>query len=208
MLLVLALTYTSPLSKVVYNMADTGWLNPGTEAVYNTAPFNGSVNWTTGNAVANDGSYDSSLAPPAFVDSQGLKCTNFGAAVPSGATIDGVAFQIETNSTGAPTWKYVRLVKGGTVGTDTTEDNTASLPGTDTYVASGSPTSLWGVALTDTDVNASTFGVCVSCTLPAFGSAYIDHVQMKVYYTEATGGITILQSSNRGVERGVLRGAA
>lgn len=55
-----------------------------------------------------------------------------------------------------PTTIAVKLIKGGTItGND---KGGASMPTTEAFVSYGGATDLWGVTLTSTDVNDSTFG--------------------------------------------------
>lgn len=70
----------------------------------------------------------------------------------------------------AVVFNSVKLVKGGTISGN--EKATGAVTTTDAYYTFGGAADLWGVTLTDTDVNASTFGVVVS--LKATGYATIN----------------------------------
>jgi len=80
----------------------TAWVNPG-----NVASSNNTY------AIANP-SYDEDYVPTHY-----LKCTNFGFAIPSGATIDGIQVVVERRDDFFGTRdKVVSLVKGGAVSGD------------------------------------------------------------------------------------------
>lgn len=123
-----------------------------------------------------------------------LKVTGFGFSIPSGATIDGIVVGIERKRSGycSANDNTVKIVKGGTI--DGTNKATATAyTTTDTYEDHGSSSDLWGLTWTDSDINSSTFGVAISCTLSPFKSgqyARIDHVRITVYYTSGGGGPT------------------
>ena len=122
-----------------------------------------------------------------------LKATNFGFAIPTGATINGIQVSVERKmgvSIGGDVEDYqVRIVKGGVIGT--TEKATAGLwPTTDTVKIYGSSSDLWGETWTVDDINASNFGFVISC-YESEGkgnaeAAYVDHIQITVYYTEVS----------------------
>jgi len=163
-------------------MADTGWLSPSTEASVTDAPHgSASVSFSTGNAGSSNDTYDYANAPPMPSESHGLKCTTFGASVPGGATINGIEVKVECKGAGA--FKYLRIVKGGSISTDASNDNSTATTGSDVVYDFGGAADLWGETWTDTDINASTFGVSVGFDIAVFGSIQVDHVQIKVHYT-------------------------
>ncbi len=111
--------------------------------------------------------------------------TGFGFSIPSGATIDGILFEIEANRTGpAGVITGVRPVKGGTVGGN--NSGSITLSATDTYYSVGGATDLQGLTWTDSDINASNFGVAVTVNQLAMGGARIDHIRTTIYYTAVT----------------------
>lgn len=152
----------------------------------------GTVTWTDpGNAAASD---DSRAVCSMGTSAVGhyLKATNFGFAIPAGATIDGIVVEIEkswTNGQGGVLDNRVRIVKGGAIGsTDRSDVNAWN--STDGYTTYGTSSDLWGETWTATDINASDFGVALSPlnnsgTKPAVGE--IDHIRITVHYTEASG---------------------
>ena len=128
-----------------------------------------------------------------------LKATNFGFSVPSGATIDGVKVEIEKRATMDYSTGYIRdvevkLIKGGTISGDNKGNTSTNWSLTQSYVTHGGATDLWGLSLTDADVNASNFGVSIYVFInnddPDMDEvyAYVDHIRVTVYYTAGGGG--------------------
>lgn len=175
-------------------MASSGPLSPGTLADETSV---GTVAWTNpGNAAASDNSRASvSLAVPGSI-SHYLKATNFGFAIPSGATIDGIVVEVEcARSTGAKSSgtcadSKARIVKGGVIGA-TDKANATAWASADTYLTHGSSSDKWGETWTDTDINSSTFGFVISAKSTAAKATAIplvDHIRITVYYTAGGGG--------------------
>lgn len=129
-------------------------------------------------------------------DSNYLKATNFGFAIPSGATINGVTVSIERKFSSAPNTakdKVVKLVKGGTVSGNNKADTGTNWPSTDTVKTYGGAADLWGLTLTDTDTNASTFGVVLQIAKTVSDgksgtNAYVDFISITIDYTTGGGG--------------------
>ena len=124
--------------------------------------------------------------PSSGITSHYLKATNFGFAIPTGATIDGILVEIEKMNT--PDYpgvvdNSVKIVKGGTIQGD--EKKLTGAWGTsDAYYSYGDATSLWGLAWTPADINSSTFGIVISCyKSDSWGNAQVDHIRITVYYT-------------------------
>jgi hypothetical protein len=149
--------------------------------------------WTNpGNGAASDGSYAVALLGGG---SNYLTWTGFGFAIPSGATVLGIEFEvngIDSNSFGTDNGVY--LVIGGTrVGVNqATGAGFGSGGSTLTY---GGPTSLWGLTPTAAQINASNFGVAWSGVGGHSVSSSVDYGRITVYYTggsitysSATGG--------------------
>lgn len=157
--------------------------SPGTLA--NDAAV-GSVAWTdAGNAEASDNAYagtGSGVNPSA--SSQYLKATNFGFAIPSGATILGIEVSVErkADSAGIISDLKARLVKGGTV--QATDKAAAGTWGnSDATVTYGGSTDKWSGTWTAADINDADFGFVLqvqgtgSSTTPR-----VDHIQIAVTY--------------------------
>lgn len=125
-----------------------------------------------------------------------LKCTNFGFSIPSGATINGVTVEIERKPSQNSISNNVKdstisLVKGGTVSGANKADTATRWSTTETFYTYGSSSDLWSLSLTDSDVNASNFGVVISVTITSIKPnviAYIDFVRITITYTAGGGG--------------------
>lgn len=154
------------------------------------------LQWTNpGNAAASDNSYATKICSTSGSSSNTLQATNFGFSIPSGATINGITVEIERKSNrGSPTLvdASVKLIKGGTVsGTD--KASASTWPTADAYATYGSSSDLWGLTLTDSDVNASNFGVSLRVKQSPTGgkltaTANVDHIRITVTYTGGGGG--------------------
>ncbi len=117
------------------------------------------------------------------------KTTNFGFAVPAGATIVGIKFEVKADTSDSVAIDdHVRLVIGGVISGSNLATGTVPIGGT--YTVYGGPTSLWGLTPTAAQVNASTFGAVINYTDPDViqgDDVSIDHTRMTVYWTTAAG---------------------
>lgn len=147
----------------------------------------GSNDWVNpGNITAEDASVSTFLAFGADTSNY-LKATNFGFSIPSGATIDGILVEILiTDNGGTGLDDRVRIVKGGTIST-TDLSTGAGIPNAEAYVSYGGATNLWGESWTDSDINASNFGVVYAAVTTEFTSVQVNTIRVTVYYTSAAG---------------------
>ncbi len=170
-------------------MASTGPNNPATAA--NDAAV-GTEAWFSGeltDCFTSDNVYsrlDSNLA--AVEISNYLKVTNFSFSIPAGSTIDGIVVEIERQKTGSGVAvdNIVKLIKGGTIQGDNKASG-SSYPSSDAYATYGGATDMWGLSLSEADVESSGLGVALSVknTHASFAvSPKIDHFRITVYYTE------------------------
>lgn len=183
-------------------MADTGWLNPSTGA--NNASV-GNAAWSSPtNVVSNNGAESTCTVVPnfaAFDEAQWLVATNFGASVPSGATIDGIEIQVDARqrsnvSNQGPTQVYTQLWNAGAaIGSDQGATESGSwVYNTSAFKTYGGSANVWGASLTDTIVNGSGFGVAWRYRRTSAESSYnvsVDVIQIKIYYTEAGSGSSV-----------------
>ena len=166
-------------------MSSTGWKSPGTVMSDDSV---GTVAWSNPeNAKVSDNSY-AELTTSSEADSEYLKATNFGFSVPGGSTIDGVEVSYEDRFSGTPSAGDIKLVlfyNGSVIGNPKDSDFVYDV---DTIQTLGNSNDLWGATLTVDKINSSSFGVAY------YGenlngsplNFHIDHIQIKVYYTEGT----------------------
>ena len=154
-------------------MSDTGWKSPGTmESISDYG-----VPWSNpNNAKTSDNSYTVNGGGSAD-GSDILKASNFGFNIPTGATIDGVIISVERHGT-----NNISIYTLNQIGYDID----LPIPSEDAYASFGSESELWDQELTPAIVNDSDFYMSASSAGDNSGDweAYIDHIQMKVYYTE------------------------
>lgn len=161
----------------------------GTAAEISTAPFDGgNTSWVNPTNAEGDTTSTSAQASGggAWL-SFGLKLTNFGFTSVSG-TINSILVEIESlQSDDGSTFIFLRIVKGGVTGTNTTEDGKA-VPTVKGFAASGS--TLWGLSWTADDITATNFGVVFSVNqpngFPPGISTDIYRVKITVDYTANT----------------------
>jgi photosystem II stability/assembly factor-like uncharacterized protein len=123
---------------------------------------------------------------PATGTSHYLKITNFGFAIPTGATVTGIKVEAEGYSTDAVTTLRVYPVKGGAIEASHTD---ITLPTSEVYTTIGGNSALFGEVWTPAQINSSTFGLALVATNDALmttQTAYIDPVQITIYYAVAT----------------------
>lgn len=190
-------------------MSTTGPNSPATTATASYIPSGGSTPGTTwtdyGNVVASD---DAKASVNAAVNYGGryysgaIDATNFGFSIPETDVINGIVVEVERSaaSTFAIRWELAQLIQGGTAGGTTNNGAGGFFPTTDAYQTLGSSVTLWGLTWTAADINASNFGIKLVVQKDGDGAinAYIDHVRITVYHSEAPA--TLLQAPPRFLE--------
>ena len=166
-------------------MANTAATSPGTMADDATV---GTVAWTNpNNAKVSDNIYSTIADQDGDVTTHYLKATNFGFAIPTGATIDGIVVEIERKDSGANDWRDSRIsiVKAnGTIGT-TNKSTSAFWSTIEGYVSFGGATDKWGETWTEADIEDIDFGVVFSAYQYSSGTSIsVDHIRITIYYTE------------------------
>jgi hypothetical protein len=169
--------------------------SPGTVASDNAV---GTKAWSNpSNAKASDDSRASAEINTEAV-SEYLKATNFEFAIPESSTVVGILVEVEKQSNSGLCHDYrARIVKGGTIGS-TDRSSAAEWPkGVDAYVSYGSDTDLWGETWAPADINGATFGFAISAKGGVAGltTAYVDHIRITAYYTEAGVNNTVCSAS-------------
>jgi hypothetical protein len=131
-----------------------------------------------------------------------LKLTNFGFAVPSGATINGIQATILRSSNfvddGMGNDRYIndnviRLYKAGVLSGSNYGSYAANWPTTKATATYGGSSDLWGTTWTYSDVNNANFGIGIQAMLENDGTynnaiARVYSLQITVYYTTSGGG--------------------
>ncbi len=164
----------------------------------------GTLGWSNTAAISTVGANWANASPgPATTDY--LEATDFGFAVPAGATITGISVQISRaqGNTGNVTDNIVRLLKGGVLSGSDKSTGAGWMRDAFTNMSYGGAADMWGLALTPADVNAADFGVRLSATLTGSGSALVDYIRIKVNYTttsltEARSNTHFIEASNFG----------
>jgi hypothetical protein len=113
---------------------------------------------------------------------------NFTFGITSSATIDGIEVRIEASENfGGTTIVGVELSYNGGTNYTSTGYNTGDLTSTDTTYTLGGSTNTWGRTWTDTELGNTNFRLRINTNNPGFYNPKVDHIQVIVYYTEATG---------------------
>lgn len=164
-------------------MADTGWVSAG----LGQSIAKGATAWGTPTLVYTSNNSYAMANMPGEGMSHWLRTTTYGFSIPTGAVIDGIKARFEKRAQTASTVKDwdTKIVKAGSEqGSDYGQ---SWWPTSDTYVVYGGAADKWGLTWTPAQINASNFGVSISARNYDFSPryAYVDHVQIKVYYTLA-----------------------
>ena len=174
--------FTIPVTQV------TAWATPGTLASQDLGGTPARVDWTSpSNAAASDDAYATNAPGPHYFG-DGLRATNFGFSIPSGAAIVGIEVEIERKaSTAASVSDYeLYLIKAGARAGGNMAAGTTLWPAADAAATYGGAATTWGAALVEADVELSTFGVELSVTNGAASSetASVDRIRMRVHYQQ------------------------
>lgn len=153
-------------------------------AVNNNAAV-GTVAWTSLSIIP--GGFNSFIvATTGPADTEYLELTDFGFAIPSGATISGIKMEIDRFGdpfAGIVADNIVKLVKAGTVA-GSSEASPTSWPLGFSLATYGGQTDLWGTTWTAAQINDPGTGVVISVALASSGSqAVVRGARMTVYYT-------------------------
>lgn len=145
-----------------------------------------------GNAASSNNSMTTAtaLAVLSTANTNYLVIQNFGFTIPVSAVICGINVEKEGNGGsigigGDIVDNSVRLVVGGVISGNNKATGT-SWPLTKAYSSYGSSSDLWGLTLTPTDINSSSFGVAISARITSGISvlpfASVDYVRVTVSY--------------------------
>ncbi len=158
----------------------------------------GTLVWNTpANATASDNAYSFVSSNPGAT-SHYLKATNYGFAIPTGATINGILVEVERKMSGpTPTIvdNEIKIVKSdGSIGT-TNKSTGDTWTTSDVYASYGGQSDLWGETWTPADINNANFGAVLS-VITTLRTANVDHIRITVYYTpqDPNLGMSIVSS--------------
>lgn len=179
-------------------MTTAGPNSPGTMARIDDG---GSIAWANWDAAkTSDNAYALASLSGGDTTTWILQATNFGFAIPAGATINGIAVSVERKASGNLALSFavdhtIKLYKGGTLLGDNKAYTTTKWPTADESVSYGGAADLFGITLTAADVNATDFGVGLKLRMvrvaKGFIYAYVDHITITVTYTE--GGSAVVR---------------
>lgn len=167
------------------------------------------TDWATQtNTTSDDAAY--ATYGGAFFDasekSEEFQLSNFGFAIPNGATIDGVQVLIDRKAgTASDVFDFnISLTKTAGVQVGTNKADTATAYGTtDASVTYGTGTTdKWGTTWTEAEIEATGFGVVICVQTDAGGAnevASIDYVNVTVHYTESLSAPTVTTNTETGV---------
>jgi hypothetical protein len=115
-----------------------------------------------------------------------LILTNFGLAVPDGASIAGIQFAVRRAALSGDAVDHVVQVLRGGVAVGNNHADSTGWPMLLTYKDYGGATDNWGASWTPGDLRSSGFGLSItpSYTGPSAGNerAYIDSVRVTVFF--------------------------
>lgn len=181
-------------------------VTPGTFA---SVSFTGSTDaWSNpSNAGASDNTYAAAATTTLGDISEYLQCTNCGFSLPDNASVVGITVTVEWD--GRPDGTFTsngrqhrcRIIKAGTISSDTTFDASTTITTNDHTTTIGTSSSLWGTTWTADDINSSGFGAAIAVKAASSGNPsqiYIDRVQITVYYQPTTGTVTETEGPTAG----------
>lgn len=160
----------------------------------------GTVAWSnSARAVSSNNSY--ATATVDGTTTRYLRCTGYGFAIPTGATINGITVSVERRSNritdGGSRDAAMRVVKAGVIGA--TDRSAATIYTTaDVIEAHGGAADLWGTTWTPAQINAANFGAAFAATKAnAAGLSHliiVDHVRITIDYSFAPGTYSVTAS--------------
>ena len=129
--------------------------------------------------------------------SEYLEVTNYGFAIPSNATIDGIEVAIEKSAQTSNNVEDARvyLTKTGTSNVGSDYAKSGYWTTSDAIYNYGGASDLWGTTWSVSEINSSSFGVRIRASNDHANRkryAYIDHVTITVHYTipPSPGGVS------------------
>jgi hypothetical protein len=120
-------------------------------------------------------------------ESDYLRCTNFGFVIPTGSTITGIEVEIDQYaSVSDSVHDYLIRLRNATgqKGDDKAKTSYWADADSDSYVLYGGVSDLWGEFWTAAEINNGDFGVDIIAESTTSSIANIDHIRIKIFYTE------------------------
>lgn len=157
-------------------------------------------NWATQSNLAAEDAAVTTCTPASDTPCRLLCAKNLGFSIPAGATINGLTAEIKRSRTdggGDARDSVVKLTKSGSAVTGGDKaDVVTAWPTSLTYKTYGGVADLWSTTLSVAEVNAATFGVCVSVTDSVDGDTVnVDFTRVTITYTPASGPTNAQRSS-------------
>lgn len=153
--------------------------------------------WTNPTNAATTNAVYATQSIPATSDSSILVFSNYGLAIPAGATINGITVAIIAHASVSASIDLgdinalgntgVKLTKVAGIGVGTAKLDTTLWGTTDSTFTEGNGADLWGTTWTPSDINSTGFGVLVQVeNISGFArTASIDSVLITVTFTPA-----------------------
>lgn len=144
-------------------MATAGPSFAGTGANSNDG---GNTAWTNPTNVQGDTTGTAATCAPGSSvghTSQLLRASNFGFAVPTGATVDGITVEVEKQASASnrSAWSSCRILKAGAETGTAKESGGSAWSNSKAFQTLGGVADLWGTTWTPSEINASGFGVSI-----------------------------------------------
>jgi hypothetical protein len=182
--------------------------------------YDGYYTYSRDNVKVSDNQY-ATVSLDNYETSEYIKAANFGFAIPTSATINGIVVEIErkaNHDSGDTCWggshyspvrtEEVKLINASGSITSTNKAPGSNYTKSDAYESYGSSSDSWGETLTRDYINDTDFGVAIRVEKNGSGCgdviASIDHVRMTVYYTLDTTAPT--SSVTYPTEGAILKG--
>lgn len=145
----------------------------------------GVVNWANpGNVTADDAAY--ATVTTSANNSTRLTGSNFGFAIPSDATILGIVVEAKVKTASGSAGMIARINKTISNGATASAAKTFSVGTSEAWVPTGGASDLWGLALSASEVNASTFGALIQTNLNPTDTFSANAIRVTVYYAKAS----------------------
>lgn len=153
----------------------------------------GATDWTNpSNVFASDSQYAVNAITGSGTANY-LYASNFAANIPASAVIEGFQVTVKRHCNGSVQDYFVGLIYGSLLQTSPGKQLTGDWPSIDGNATYGGSTDLWNRSWTVSEVNDPNFGVVISVVGNPLDIAYIDQIQITIFYHQnisinGTGG--------------------